>query len=181
MKKIELSKHGKNKGKYFAMVDNDIFDIVNQYDWSYSNGYAKQSKLRTYLHIYIWTLKFGEIPADKEIEHWDENGLNCQISNLRLATSSENRCNVSKRKNNTSGVRGVSKEVNKKECQDGIHIHEYWRARIAKDKRKKTKKEYSKTFPYTDEGLQQAKNWIKQKSLELHKEFSIYNKDDKDK
>jgi hypothetical protein len=160
------------------MVDDDLFEEVNRYDWHYaSHGYARNSKMNIQLHRFIWTLKYGDIPEGLEVEHWDENKLNCQISNLRLATRSENVCNVSKLKNNKSGFKGISKEVYKKECQDGIHIHEYWRAKITKDKGKKTEKKYSKRFPYTDAGFEQAKEWIKQKSLELHGEFSIYNKD----
>jgi hypothetical protein len=60
------------------------------------------------------------------VDHIDRNPLNNQISNLRLATYTENNRNISKKKNNTSGFIGVSKKVNKNECQDGIHINKYW-------------------------------------------------------
>ena len=180
MKEIELSKNGTvNKGKYFAMVDDDLFEEVNKYDWTYANhGYARNSKMKIQLHRFIWTLKYGDIPEGFDIEHWDENKLNCQISNLRLATRSENNCNKTKQKNNKSGVKGISKEKRKKKRKDGsIHTWECWHAEISKDRRKKTEKRYQKRFPFTDEGFEQAKEWIKQKSLELHGEFSIYNKD----
>jgi hypothetical protein len=179
MKEIELSKQGwKNKGKYVAFVDDDIFDEVNQYGWTYHNkGYAYNKKMKILLHRFIWQLKVGEIPEGLEIEHWDENKLNCQISNLRLATRSENNCNRTKLKNNTSGVKGIYKEVLKKEKEDGTYKeYTHWRAQISKDVGKKTEKAYSKRFDYTDEGFVQAKNWIKQKSLELQGKFSIYNK-----
>ena len=181
MKEIELSKQGKkNKGKYKALVDDDIFDIVNQYSWSYQSGYANNGKMNIYLHRFIWELKYGEIPTGLEVEHIDQNRLNCKISNLRLATHSENACNITKYKNNTSGSRGISKVVYKYEKEDGsTSIYEKWHAEISKDQRKKTEKRYVKDFPYTDGGFEQAKEWIEQKSLELHKEFSIYNKPNK--
>lgn len=42
MKEIELSKHGTvNKGKYKALIDDDVFEEVNKFDWCYHNdGYA---------------------------------------------------------------------------------------------------------------------------------------------
>ncbi len=178
MKKIPLSKTGKNKGKYFAMVDNDVFDIVNEYDWCYKQGYAINSKMGMLLHRYIWTLKVGDIPAELEVEHKNQDKLDCRLENLRLATSSENHCNITIQKNNKSGHKGISREVYKGHPRkDGTYkIYTRWKAIITKDYRKKTKKVYSKRFPYTDEGLKEAIEWYKQKSLELHKEFSIYNK-----
>jgi hypothetical protein len=179
MKEIELSKKGtKYRGMYKALVDDDVFDIVDEYSWTYNSGYARNRKMNISLHRFIWTLKFGEIPSGLEVEHWDENGLNCTISNLRLATHSENVCNVTKRKDNKSGVKGICKKVKKREREDGsIYMHENWHAEIRKDYRKKTEKIYTKDFDYTAEGFEQAKKWIEQKSLEVHKEFSIYNKD----
>lgn len=174
MKEIELSKKGwKNKGKYKALVDDDVFEEVNRYNWTYtSNGYARNKKMTIYLHRFIWELKNGNIPEGLDIEHWDENKLNCQISNLRLATRSENCCNVTKRKNNKSGYKGVSKHVYRKERKDGTY-KEYtkWTAEIGKGR-----KRHAKEFPYTEEGLQQAIDWYKEMSLKLQTEFSIFNK-----
>lgn len=134
MKEIQLSKNGKkNKGMYVALVDDDVFPIVNQYNWNYSvYGYARRtdhstSKQKTiYLHKYIWELKKGKIPEGMLIDHKDRNGLNNQLDNLRLVTYTENNRNISKKKNNKSGFIGVSKKVDKNECQDGIHIHKRW-------------------------------------------------------
>ena len=184
MKKLELSKRGTvNKGK-FALVDDDIFEEVNKYNWSWTYGkkseigYAKQDKkLHIFLHVYVWKLKNGEIPEGFEVDHIDRDGLNCQISNLRLATKSENCCNREKNKKNKSGYKGISKHVRKQSLKNGTE-KEYikWTAEVSKDKRKGGKT-YTKEFPYTEEGLKEAVDWYKQKSLELQKEFSIYNKD----
>lgn len=154
MKEIELSKNGKkNKGKYKALVDDDIFPIVNQYDWTYyTKDYAYNSKMNILLHRYIWELKVGSIPEGLEVDHKDRKKLNCQIENLRLATRAENSRNKNKTKKNKSGYIGVSKHVQKKECQDGIHIHKYWNCQWQDN----LGKQRNKNFPYDNVGLIQA-------------------------
>jgi len=42
-----------------------------------------------------------------KIDHKDNNGLNNQESNLRIATAGQNGANCKKRKNNKSGFKGV--------------------------------------------------------------------------
>ena len=46
-------------------------------------------------------------PVNMEIDHKDENKLNNQRYNLRLATHSQNMINKKIRKDNTSGYKGV--------------------------------------------------------------------------
>lgn len=58
-------------------------------------------------HRIIWFIFHGEIQHGMEIDHIDGNGLNNKIDNLRLCSRSENLCNRSRPKNNTSGVNGV--------------------------------------------------------------------------
>ena len=177
MKLIPLSKKGKNKGKYEVMVDDDIFEEVNQYNWHYNNGYARNSKMNISLHRYIWKLKNGDIPKGLDVEHKDQNKLNCCLSNLRLANNSENQCNITKKKNNKSGIKGISKHAYKILLKDGTEKeYAYWQARVTKDK-----KTYSKPFDYTDKGFEQAKEWIKNMSLDVQGEFSIYNKPNENK
>ena len=58
-------------------------------------------------HRLAWLYVYGELPSC-DIDHIDENKTNNAISNLRLATRSENMQNVAKaNKNNAQGFRGV--------------------------------------------------------------------------
>jgi len=51
----------------------------------------------------------GPIPPGMVVDHADRDTMNNKISNLRLATKSENAFNRVKQKNNTSGFKGVSR------------------------------------------------------------------------
>jgi len=71
-------------------------------------------------HRIIWEMNYGAIPGGFHIDHIDTNGTNNRLSNLRLATDSQNKFNVKKRRNNTSGFKGVT--WNRRSCK--------WRAQI---------------------------------------------------
>lgn len=57
------------------------------------------------LHRIIFLMHRGYLP--EQIDHIDGNGLNNDIENLRAATRSQNLQNTGKKKNNTSGFKGV--------------------------------------------------------------------------
>jgi hypothetical protein len=57
-------------------------------------------------HRLAWLYTYGEMPSGL-LDHIDANPLNNSISNLRLASPSENSCNARRRRNNKSGVKGV--------------------------------------------------------------------------
>lgn len=58
-------------------------------------------------HRIIWEMHYGPIPEGLEIDHLDRDPHNNRLSNLRLATQSENRCNAPMRSHNTTGLKGV--------------------------------------------------------------------------
>ena len=106
MKEIQLT-HG-----YTAKVDDQDFDFLSQFTWK-----AKIRKNRTYEPtIYPITRIHGKdipmhsllLPADYPrtyTDHKDRDGLNCQRTNLRIATpaqNSMNKCGWGK-----SGTKGV--------------------------------------------------------------------------
>ena len=74
-------------------------------------------------HRVIYFLCTGIDPEEKQVDHIDGDILNNKISNLRLATLSQNQDNRKKNKNNTSGITGVRwSKISKK-----------WRVEIYKD------------------------------------------------
>lgn len=107
MKEIKLT-----QGKV-VMVDDDMFDYLNQWKWHYTvRGYAirttwngiKRGKIK--MHRLI--LGLGDFSADNiYVDHIDRNKLNNQKSNLRLATYGQNEINKPKKKNASSKYKGV--------------------------------------------------------------------------
>ena len=63
---------------------------------------------KSYLvHRILWAIHYGEFP-DKSIDHINRDPSDNRISNLRLATRSQNNMNSKVRDDNTSGVSGVT-------------------------------------------------------------------------
>ena len=60
-----------------------------------------------FAHRLAWVFSTGENPT-LQIDHIDMNKSNNRMSNLREATSAENKYNVSIPERNTSGIKGVS-------------------------------------------------------------------------
>lgn len=63
------------------------------------------------LHKLAWYFIYGTYPED-QIDHIDQNTHNNSINNLRLVTSQENSKNKPKRRDNISGITGVSFDKN---------------------------------------------------------------------
>lgn len=83
------------------------------------------SAYRTHRLIWIWVN--GDIGPDQEIDHEDGGKLNYRISNLRLASRSQNTMNRGAQSNSKSGIKGVcwDKEKGKWHAQimsGGRHI-----------------------------------------------------------
>lgn len=92
------------------------------------NGYLiisiKNKKFRA--HRLAWVMHYGVEPS-KFIDHIDGNKLNNRISNLRLATKSQNMMNRPEQINNKLGLKGVhfDKASNKfvaQICRDGKRV-----------------------------------------------------------
>lgn len=75
-------------------------------------------------HVLIWIYHNGDIPKGYDIDHIDNDRLNNNITNLRLAKRGENLYNSKIRKDNESGVKGVSWNAQ----------NQNWRAKINVDK-----------------------------------------------
>jgi len=100
-----------------SIKKNDVIGTIN------TQGYLRTciNKKHYKVHRLIFMMFYGYMP--KEIDHIDCNKLNNKIENLREATHSQNLCNKTKLKNNTSGIKGV--------C---LH-HGKWRVRVGLNKK----------------------------------------------
>lgn len=92
------------KGR-FAQVDADDWDRVRDHVWRLSyrrdkGAYVVNEKME-YLHRFI-------LPGFPEIDHKDNDRLNCKKENLRPASRSDNSANTKIRSTNTSGYKGVT-------------------------------------------------------------------------
>ena len=122
MKQIHLT-----RGKY-ALVDNEDFEWLSQWKWHCSHGYVvrdirvgRGSKHRRFRQtILMHRLILGLDVGDKRCaDHINQNRLNNQKSNLRIATYSQNEANSISR-GGTSKYKGVSI----------YKVARKWRARI---------------------------------------------------
>lgn len=120
MKKIEIN--SKTYGTKYVLVDDEDYELVSKYTWnlgkvshgkvdkfyaihSFNKGVDETGRYR-FSSFKMHRLIFG-FPKDR-IDHKDNDGLNNQRSNLRIATPSQNSANSVISKNNTSGYKGVT-------------------------------------------------------------------------
>lgn len=103
MKKIRLTR------EEWALVDSESYDYLNQWKWYCKDGgktgrkYACRRKdgVVIYMHRFILSKK-GSVT-----DHVDNNSLNNQRNNLRIATKSQDCANKSVHCDNKSGHKGV--------------------------------------------------------------------------
>lgn len=89
----------------------------------YYNVYINKNKYK--LHRLVWLYKTGSWPKD-QIDHINRNRSDNRFSNLRDVTNAGNKKNTTRRKDNTTGVTGVTYF---KDCK-------MWRARINVDNKR---------------------------------------------
>lgn len=123
MKEIKLT-----QGKV-ALVDDEYFEMVNQYHWYYTyrncNEYAvasiKVNGVRKMIKMH--RLILGLTDPKILVDHKNHNGLHNYRSNLRTCTYSENLRNRTSRENSTSKHLGVSWKTAKKRWYAGIRYN----------------------------------------------------------
>lgn len=101
----------------FAIIDDQDFDWLSQYLWTYKpqngkrNGYAYRTVYhgRNLKRTYIWMHRaiVGDVPEKMEVDHINGNGLDNRRSNLRIATPSQN-CQNRCYRHNSTGFKGVT-------------------------------------------------------------------------
>lgn len=126
MKEIPLTKG------YVALVDDDDYERVSKHKWRatwtersstiYATRQAQAGGVRWEMKLHRFILN---APKGFVVDHIDRNGLNCQKSNLRLCTLSQNQANRGLAKNNTTGRKGVTRQ----------RTNNRWGAKIMVDKK----------------------------------------------
>jgi hypothetical protein len=87
-----------------------VFLYPRKDSYGYLNFRLSKDKKQKWFRVHrlVYEAYNGKIPAGLFVDHIDRNKTNNDISNLRLATSSQNLHNQSVSKNNKLGVKGVT-------------------------------------------------------------------------
>jgi len=102
-----------------ALVDDCDYEYLMESKWRFARrghqrtGYARFKQTvggkRHWVHMHrLVAERSGLAVEGKQIDHVDGNGLNNCRNNLRVATESQNKANLRRRRDNTSGYKGVS-------------------------------------------------------------------------
>jgi len=159
MKRIPLT-----QGKEARVSDCD-YGYLRRWSWYYGqqNGYAMRvsANRKCILMHRVVAARKGIIGRTREIDHRNLNKLDNQRHNLRPATTSQNRAYCKRRKNNTSGFKGVCEEKR----------WNRWRAYIKID----GKQRHLGTFPKTHAGKIAAARAYNKAARSLFKQFAYLN------
>ncbi len=138
-----------------ALVDDEDFDYINRFKWSYANGYATTHFLgkSCLMHRLIMNP-----PKEMEVDHINHNRSDNRKENLRVCTPSQNRWNVTKRTSNTSGFKGISWDSDRNK----------WLVQIQALGIKRNLGRFS--------SLSKAKKVYNSEAYKFHKEFMFSNK-----
>jgi hypothetical protein len=89
-----------------AIVDDEDFDKLNQFKWSFDGRYASRHQRNSSKTIRMHN-DIMNTPKGMEVDHINGNPLDNRKSNLRICSHSQNMMNCKIRSDNTSGSKGV--------------------------------------------------------------------------
>lgn len=97
----------KNGNLYWKISNTNRIKIGDRAGYTTKHGYRKihVENKQHYEHRLIFLYHFGFMP--QFIDHIDGDSLNNNVTNLRIATRSQNMMNVKIQKHNTSGIKNV--------------------------------------------------------------------------
>lgn len=111
MKTIELSKQGKYKGMYVAIVDDEDYEWLNSYRWCFDGRYVqRRNKKEGHVRMHFMIMN---PPDGKGVDHRNSNGLDNRRINLRICSQWNNSQNMSKHRDSSSKYKGLSRNKNK--------------------------------------------------------------------
>jgi hypothetical protein len=93
-----------------ALVDDEDYEYLMQWKWSlHKDGYAVRTDYSKgkYTHVAMHRL-IMKAPRNRQVDHHNDDRLDNQKQNLRLATHTQNQHNRRRNKNNVTGYMGVS-------------------------------------------------------------------------
>lgn len=95
--------------KFLEKISKHYWGVVKSNNNIYLRASGRKNKCLERLHRYIYYLEYDiKLKTDEVIDHINRNTLDTRVSNLNLVTPLENAQNASIRKDNISGVKGVS-------------------------------------------------------------------------
>lgn len=101
---------------HFAVVDDEDYEWINQWKWSYNDGYARRMYRQSGKQIVVRMHRLiNETPIGFDTDHINQNKLDNRRCNLRTCNRPVNQLNRMKLSNNTTGFAGVTfHKTNKK-------------------------------------------------------------------
>ena len=91
-----------------ALVDDWNYDYLNQWDWYIHSGYVQRQTQKGNVYLHREVLSLAGYTDFGIGDHRNRNSLDNQKKNLRPATYSQNAQNQGIRRDNTTGLIGVS-------------------------------------------------------------------------
>jgi hypothetical protein len=88
----------------YALVDDSDFELVTQHKWYYNEGYAVTYHKGQRIRMHRLILGASK---NQKTDHKNRDRLDNRRANLRVCTTQQNNRNISMRKDNTSGYKGV--------------------------------------------------------------------------
>lgn len=175
MKTIPLSKNGKLKGLYSAIVDDEDYKRVNKWNWQYQNGYAIRrdridNKKIVFMHRYVMKSKAGDM-----LDHINNDKTDNRKLNLRECTPLQNSRNRTSQINSTSKYLGVCSYYHPK-----TKVFYRWRAFIKPNRSRRPillgyfKREIDAAIAYDKAAIKYFRKFANLNFPKDHKKF--YNK-----
>lgn len=151
MKYIPLTNSDKQ-----AIVDDEDYELVMKHNWYLNgSGYAQTSINGHDVSMHRFIIRAIQ---DQEVDHTDQNRLDCRRANLRFCTHGQNIANDGPKKNNKLGVKGVDliKKTGKYRATirynyQKIHLGNFDTLREATEAYNKASKKYFGEFGYQND------------------------------